>query len=207
MRSVSQSTLDYYQYHTESFIEQTLNVDMQSIYYRFLPYLPKGEQYILDLGCGTGRDSLYFANCGFNVLAIDGCQALLNFAKQHKHMLITWQYADFYFLNQLQWYSSFTGIWACASLLHLPLEMIIQVMQENIHRLVKDGIFYASFKYGDNERIKDGRFFCDINESRWKMIIEQLNDVICLETWISVDNRQQRQEYWWNVILKKVDNV
>ena len=56
-------TLDYYQRNAKEFFSQTINVDMQNVYQPFLEYLPKtqlsNQQKILDVGCGSGRDSVF----------------------------------------------------------------------------------------------------------------------------------------------------
>ena len=66
------TTLDYYQTHAKDFFSQTKQIDMQNVYQPFLEHLPNGKQKILDVGCGSGRDSVFFANQGFEVVAIDG---------------------------------------------------------------------------------------------------------------------------------------
>lgn len=69
-------TIDYYNHHAEEFTYSTLNVDMESLYQPFLALLPENA-YVLDLGCGSGRDSLAFKNKGYRVTAIDYSEALV----------------------------------------------------------------------------------------------------------------------------------
>jgi ubiquinone/menaquinone biosynthesis C-methylase UbiE len=54
-------TMDYYNIYAEEFAESTFNVDMESLYQPFLEHLPNAAK-ILDLGCGSGRDSFAFKN-------------------------------------------------------------------------------------------------------------------------------------------------
>ena len=56
--------LDFYQTHAKDFFNQTINVDMHNIYQPFLENLPSGKQIISDIGCGSGRDSVFFAKQG-----------------------------------------------------------------------------------------------------------------------------------------------
>ena len=65
------NTLKYYAKNTEEFIASTLEADMSATQEKFLALLPKGA-HILDLGCGSGRDSLFFLQQGFQVTAVDG---------------------------------------------------------------------------------------------------------------------------------------
>lgn len=199
------NTLNYYQNHAKDFFEQTLNVNMQNIYQLFLEHLPKNplrnQQKILDVGCGSGRDSVFFANQGFEVVAIDGSQNLIDLAKE-TDTRIDWQCLRFDEIAKQSWQNHFTGIWACASLLHVPFDDLSKILNELITCLTPNGVLYASFKYGDSEREQDGRFFCDMNEQRWQLIENQLELAKTLKVWQTVDNRVDRQEIWWNVLLK-----
>ena len=194
-------TLDYYQRNAKEFFSQTINVDMQNVYQQFLGNLPSGKQTILDIGCGSGRDSVFFANKGFEVVAIDGSKSLIDLAKQ-TDTRIDWQCLRFDEIAKQSWQNQFTGIWACASLLHVPFDDLPKILNDLLSCLRPTGILYASFKYGDNEREKDGRFFCDINEQRWQLIGEQLDSAKALKLWQTVDNRMDKRDIWWNVLLK-----
>ena len=194
-------TLDYYQRNAKDFFSQTINVDMQNVYQPFLEYLPKGKQAILDVGCGSGRDSVFFANQGFEVVAIDGSQNVIDLAKQ-TDTRIDWQCLRFDEIAKQNWQNQFTGIWACASLLHVPFDDLSKILNDLLSCLRPTGILYASFKYGNRERKKEGRFFCDINEQRWQLIEEQLDSAKALKLWQTVDNRMDKRDIWWNVLLK-----
>ena len=199
-------TLEYYQRNAKEFFSQTINVDMQNVYHPFLEYLPKAhlsnQQKILDVGCGSGRDSVFFANQGFEVIAIDGSKSLIELAQQ-TDTRIDWQCLRFDEIAKQSWQNQFTGIWACASLLHMPFDDLTKLLNDLIRCLKSDGILYASFKYGDSEREKDGRFFCDMNEQRWQLIEEQLDSTKALKLWQTLDNRVDRQETWWNILYCK----
>lgn len=199
-------TLDYYQRNAKDFFSQTINVDMQNVYQPFLEYLPKphlsNQQKILDVGCGSGRDSVFFANKGFEVVAIDGSKSLIELAHQ-TDTRIDWQCLRFHEIAKQSWQNQFTGIWACASLLHMPFDDLPKILNDLLSCLRPTGILYASFKYGNSERKKDGRFFCDINEQRWQLIENQLISTKLLKVWQTLDNRVDRQEIWWNILYCK----
>ena len=197
-------TLDYYQRNAKDFFSQTINVDMQNVYQPFLEYLPKphlsNQQKILDVGCGSGRDSVFFANQGFEVVAIDGSKSLIELAQQ-TDTRIDWQCLRFDEIAKQSWQNQFTGIWACASLLHVPFDDLPKILNDLLSCLRPTGILYASFKYGNSERKKDGRFFCDMNEERWQLIENQLNNAKPLKFWQTIDNRKNLQDIWFNLIL------
>ena len=75
-------TNNYYQENADTFIQATLEIDMDSMYEKFIPLLPEGGK-ILDAGCGSGRDSLYFKNKCFNITAIDSCQEFVKFTSEY----------------------------------------------------------------------------------------------------------------------------
>ncbi len=64
-------TLAYYNQNADAFIEGTQTADMSEQYRFFLKNLSPGGK-LLDLGCGSGRDSAYFSSLGFEVTAVDG---------------------------------------------------------------------------------------------------------------------------------------
>ena len=199
------TTLDYYQTYAKDFFSQTINVDMQTVYQPFLEYLPKphlsNQQKILDVGCGSGRDSVFFANQGFEVIAIDGSKSLIELAQQ-TDTRIDWQGLRFDEIAKQSWQNQFTGIWACASLLHVAFDDLPKILNDLLSCLRPTGILYASFKYGNREREKEGRFFCDINEQRWRIVESQLISTKPLKVWQTLDNRMDKRDIWWNVLLK-----
>ncbi len=119
----SNQTIEYYEKNADSFVAGTLSVDFTEIQDRFLSFLP-ADGFILDFGCGSGRDTKYFLEKGFYVDAVDGSEALCKIASENtgitvKHML-------FQELGALEKYD---GIWACASILHLPKESLKDVFK------------------------------------------------------------------------------
>ena len=61
-----------------------------------------------------------------------------------------------------------------------------------------------SFKYGDSDREKDGRYFTDLNEQQAGELLAQLDSVALLQQWVTVDQRPDRVEQWLNLLVKKV---
>ncbi|MGB6927233.1 class I SAM-dependent methyltransferase [Psychrobacter sp.] len=201
------NTLAFYNSNANSFFEQTISVDMHRLYQPFidnLPIRPSSQQHILDLGCGSGRDSMYFANLGFNVTATDGSQELIERAKPHNNDIIDWQCLTFEQIPFQKWYKRFTSIWACASLLHVPYEELPELVDNLLTMLTDDGIFYVSFKYGNHEHVDNGRFFCDINEERWNALKQKITCKFKAETWLTIDQRADRNEKWFNIMIKRI---
>lgn len=205
---VSKSTLHYYDKNAVEFADQTVNIDMHDLYKLFLNQLPqRNTQSILDVGCGSGRDANYFANQGYDVTAMDASAELIQWARQH-HMSsrISWVHLDFSSIKKEAWENKFTGIWACASLLHVPFLELSFIIKLLLYTLTDDGVMYLSFKYGKGERLDEERFFCDINEARWKTIVSKIPQEIEYDIWLLADKRADCKNTWFNVIIKQKDD-
>ena len=108
------STLAYYNSHADEFVRRTRNLDLSATREAFTALLPRAGR-ILDAGCGSGRDSLAFLEGGFSVTAFDGSNALAQLASTLTGLrVLCLRFAELTFASE------FDGVWACASLLHLP---------------------------------------------------------------------------------------
>ena len=190
-------TIDYYNKHTEEFTASTFVVDMESLYKPFLAELQEGAK-ILDVGCGSGRDTLAFKNKGYQVDAIDYSEELVKKASLLTGIPIKWK--SFYEVDD---YETYDGIWACASLLHCERTRLKEVIGKLLSALKPNGVLYISFKYGDSDREKDGRQFTDLNEEQAEALRKQFNHVQQIKQWVTIDQRPERQEKWLNLLWKK----
>lgn len=207
-KQASKRTLNYYDENAVEFAIQTANIDMHNLYELFINQLPqRDKQYLLDVGCGSGRDANHFAKQGYDVTAIDASAGLIQWAQQH-HMSsrINWHHLDFSSIEKQAWENKFTGIWACASLLHVPFLELPFVTKSLLKTLTDDGVMYLSFKYGEGERVDHERFFCDMNESRWKTIVSEILRVIEYDIWLSTDKRADYKNAWFNEMIKQNDD-
>ena len=191
-------TIDYYNKHAEEFTASTFEVDMESLYQPFLAELLEGAR-ILDVGCGSGRDTLAFKNKGYQVDAIDYSEELVKKASRLTGIPI--KLKSFYEVDD---YEAYDGIWACASLLHCERNHLKEVIGKLVSALKPNGVLYMSFKYGNGDREKDGRQFTDLDEVQAKALLEQFDNVQQIQQWITVDKRPDRQEKWLNLLLRKL---
>ena len=190
-------TKDYYNNNAQEFVNSTFMVDMQSLYQPFLNLLPDFGR-ILDLGCGSGRDALAFKNMGYQIEAMDYSAELVKQASDLTGIEVRLQ--SFYDLDEIDTYD---GIWACASLLHCERHRLVDVLQRMIQSLKANGVIYMSFKYGDQDREKDGREFTDLNEQQAGELLDHFNQVSLAKQWISIDKRPDRTEQWLNLLWNK----
>ncbi len=194
------TTLEWYKENAAKFLSRTSSVDMTSLYEGFLNYMVPGGR-IMDLGCGSGVASLYFVQHGFDVLPIDGCKEMCDAATK-----LTGCQARQMLFNELDYVEAFDGIWACASLLHVPKNEMIGVLSLVKDALRNNGIFYASFKYGTDERKKNGRLFSDYTAESMNSLIDKVSGLDLMDLWITNDARQDRtNEKWLNMICKRVE--
>ncbi|WP_368883041.1 class I SAM-dependent methyltransferase [Shewanella algae] len=190
-------TIDFYQNEADSFFADTVDVDMSALYSKFLSRLPSGTA-ILDAGCGSGRDSKAFKSLGYEVTAIDASSEMVRRAAEHSGVDV--RQSTFDEVTEIE---AFDGIWACASLLHVPFEQLPDSMIALRNALKAGGIWYLSFKYGSGDREKDGRHFTDMNEDRFKSLLDTVGELDVLESWVTMDARPDRNEQWLNLLLRR----
>ena len=192
------NTLDYYNLNADKFVASTLQVDFEATQKRFADKLGKGD-FILDFGCGSGRDTKYFLEHGYKVDAVDGSKELCRRASEYtgitvKKMMFT----------ELSAKEKYNGIWACSSILHLTPDELENVMNKMAAALKANGIIYASFKYGNFSGERNGRYFNDMTEEAFGKFIKNIHGIETEEQWITSDVRAGRDsEKWLNVIMRK----
>lgn len=191
------SNLNYYDINASEFFESTFSVDMTELYQPFLRYLAK-DASILDLGCGSGRDTLAFKNKGYQVSATDYSKELVEKARWLTGIDI--RFESFYDLSELNQYD---GIWACASLLHCERKRLVEVLEKILKALKVNGICYMSFKYDEGDRYRDGRQFTDMNEAQAQGLLKKFDNILLLQQWITIDKRPDHNEDWLNIVFQK----
>lgn len=194
------NTLEYYNQNADEFVQGTLSVDLKQTQNRFLEKLIS-EAYILDFGCGSGRDTKYFLESGYQVDATDGSEELCKMASNYtgisvKRMLF----------EELDEVEKYDGIWACSSILHLSKMALIDVLKKMVVALKGNGVVYTSFKYGNFEGKRNGRYFTDFTFEAFEKYMQEIPELQIEEYWITSDVRTGRgEEKWLNLILRKLD--
>lgn len=192
------STLNYYSEHAQEFTSGTVSVDFSTTQNRFLKHLAPGST-ILDFGCGSGRDSKYFLDYGYKVQAVDGCQELCELASSYTGLQVKQM-----LFQELEAVAQYDGIWACASILHVPKTELGDVLQRMARALKDGGYAYVSFKYGDFEGERNGRYFTDLTEASFGQLLKEIPELEIVDQWISSDVREGRSnEKWLNAIVRK----
>lgn len=194
------STLSYYNKKAKEFVSDTVDVTFTEIQDIFLDYIPTNGR-ILDFGCGSGRDTKYFLSKGYDVDAIDGSIELCKIASEHTGISVKQM-----LFEELDVAEEYDGIWACASVLHVKKEQLPDVIQRIANATKKNGTVYLSFKYGNFEGVKNGRYFTYLIEESFEDILHNIPTLTIDKLWITADVRAGRgDEQWLNLILKKLD--
>ena len=192
------NTLGYYDSHADKFYKSTVNIEFTTMHEKFLTKLEKGSN-ILDFGCGSGRDTKYFFEQGYNVEAIDGSAELCKLAGEYTGIKV-----KNILFQELSEVDKYDGIWACSSILHLPVGELDEVMRKMMIALKKNGIIYTSFKYGTFAGERNGRYFTDMTEEVFAVFLSGIDGLKIQEQWITSDVRPGRgEEKWLNLILRK----
>ena len=196
--SMDDKTLDYYNQNADTFFSSTVSVDFQQTQNKFLDCLQAGA-CILDFGCGSGRDTKYFLEAGMKVDAIDGSEEMCRIASEYTGIEVQQM-----LFQELDVYDKYDGIWACASILHLPKNDLKLVLRKMVAALKTHGIIYTSFKYGEFEGERNGRYFTDFTIDTFQAFIQDMDHLQIIDDWITGDVRPGRgEERWLNLILQK----
>lgn len=192
--------IDYYNQNAESYYNNTVELNMDKILEKFCKLLPE-DATILDLGCGSGRDSLYFIEEGYDVTALDGSLKLCELAKVHIGQdVLNMLYEDMDFENV------FDGVWACASLVHILNEdKFLDIINKIFNSMKKEGILYISLRYGDDIIKDDNRYYKEYSVKEVKNIINNIDyiNIEVIDIWKTQDLRKENKE-WVNILIRKI---
>lgn len=195
---MTDKTLNYYNENAQSFASGTVSIKFTEVQDKFLEKL-NPDAYILDFGCGAGRDTKYFLSRGYQIDAIDGSEQLCRIASKYTGIKVRQM-----LFQELDEKEKYDGIWACASILHLPKKQLREVLENMYAALKSEGWIYTSFKHGKFEGERNGRYFTDFTTDTFKEFIHDMHGLKIEEHWITGDARPGRgEEKWLNLLLQK----
>ena len=194
-------TLSFYQKNAAQYFSETVDLDISSNRERFLNLIPN-KGHILDLGCGSGRDSRFFLDNNYRVTPLDASQELATLASDFIGKPV--EIISFYELN---YFNAFDGIWACASLLHCPKAEMGSILKRITYALKPQGLVYMSFKLGVGERIDEkGRFFNDYTEMELVDLLKTQHCLSLVDSWVENKPLRSGMQSWVNTLVKKESN-
>lgn len=189
--SRNDTTLAFYRDHAQRFIDSTANLDLHELYHPFLSRLQPGA-HILDAGCGSGRDGVAFVERGYKVTAIDAAPAMVAAARSRGLR------AELLPFQQMKYRQAFDGIWACASLLHVPHRQIPGVLKRFATALRPGGLLYVSLKEGHGEKTTpDGRFFSYFQPDEFEDALVATGHFEMIDTWLTYAPDSSGKDWPW----------
>lgn len=189
-------SIDYYERHGSQYFEETINLNMEEQLSAFVSCLPENAE-VLDLGCGSGRDSRALEEAGCYVTPMDGSPKMCSLAEIYTDMEVLCLTFE-----EMEFEEVFDGIWASASLLHVARKDMPRILDKVYRALVPGGVLYMSFQYGEKEEIRGKRFFCDYTERTMRSMLKHQRGFEILDIYMSEDMREGQQR-WLNVLVKK----
>ena len=188
-------SVDYYNKYANLYFDSTVNLDLSEILKRFMEYLEPGDT-VLDLGCGSGRDSKIMLENGLEVILLDASQELCELADIYTGVEPLCM--DF---REMDFHEVFQGIWACASLLHVGKNEIEGILNQILAALKPGGTFYMSVKKGSFEGFRRERYFADYSVEELQQLFQRIPEFRLIDIWETEDVRIARnQEKWLNVL-------
>lgn len=189
-------SIDYYERHGSQYFDDTVELNMEEELDRFIELLPENAE-VLDLGCGSGRDTRYLLEAGCYVTPMDGSPKMCSLAEIYTDLDVLCMTFE-----EMEFQEVFDGIWASASLLHVPGKDMDRIMDKVVNALKPGGILYMSFQYGTQEEYRNQRFYCDYNEKKAKAMLRHHRELEIVDIYQTDDMREGRNR-WLNVLARK----
>jgi SAM-dependent methyltransferase len=166
LRHISATTIGHYDRLAEDYRGGTLHHDVSQNYAAFLGALEGEPPYVvLDLGCGPGRDLRHFHSLGYEAVGLDGSAEFATMARRYSGCEVLHQ--DFLAMSLPS--GRFDGVFANASLFHVPSQELPGVLGELSHTMKPRGVLFCSNPHGNNEENFSGdRYACFYNLETWR---------------------------------------
>ncbi len=165
LRRISDITIGHYDRAAEDYWYGTRNHDVSQNYEALLEAIEGEPPYaILDLGCGPGRDLRYFRSLGHDATGLDGSMEFVTMARRYSGCDVLHQNI----LAMKLPAGRFDGIFANASLFHVPSQELPRVLAELAVSLKPRGVLFCSNPRGNNEEGLSGdRYSCFFDLDTW----------------------------------------
>ena len=161
------STIDFYDRNAATYAESTRARSLEEEIQRFAVHVARGAR-VLDIGCGAGRDLVALREAGLAPTGLELSANLAQIAREYSECPVVVgdmrnpPFAD----------SSFAGLWAAASLLHLDRDEMLPALSQLRRLLEPEGVFFASMKMGvGSDRGPDGRLFTYFMPEDWSELL------------------------------------
>jgi SAM-dependent methyltransferase len=202
LAQIESATLNHYNQNAESYWQGTKDHDVTQNYAAFLGALPQeGALDILDLGCGPGRDVFYFKSLGHRPVGLDGSEAFCRMARAYSGCRILQQSMLSLDLPA----QGFDGVFANASLFHVPSRELPRVLNELYSALRPAGILFISNPRGSGEGWSGQRYgnFMELDASRAFLANARFE---ILDHYYRPSGKPRQEQPWLAITAKKRDD-
>jgi SAM-dependent methyltransferase len=204
LRSIAAGTLEHYNARATEFWEGTRDHDVTQNIDALLRHIAGAPPLrILDFGCGPGRDLATFRALGHDPVGLDGSAALAALAREHSGCEV-WE-QDFLALKLPR--GHFDGVFANASLFHVPSRELPRVLGELHAALKLRGVLFSSNPRGDNEEgWSRGRYGVYHDLASWRAFLQEAG-FRELEHYYRPPGVPLQQQPWLASVWRKVSDA
>ena len=199
--AVARATLAHYERHAEAFREGTRDHDVRQNIDALVAHIDAAPPFaILDLGCGPGRDLCALRALGHIPVGLDGASAFVAMAREASGCEV-WQ-QDFLHLDLPA--ARFDGIFANATMQHVPDEALPHVLRELNGTLRPRGVFFASIPHGRNEACwQNGRYGVYRDFDTWSRVVCDAGFVL-LDHYYRPAGLPRARQPWLATVFRKI---
>jgi SAM-dependent methyltransferase len=200
LQQITAVTLEHYNRHADSFWQGTRTHDVSQNIAALLKYIEAQPPFaILDFGCGPGRDLKTFIELGHAPVGLDGSEEFAQMARAHAGCEVWRQ--DFLQLDLPA--ERFDGIFANASLFHVPGSELPRVLAQLHASLKPRGVLFSSNPRGDNqEGWQHGRYGAYHDFEHWQRFMQDAGFVE-LEHYYRPAGLPREQQPWLASVWRK----
>jgi SAM-dependent methyltransferase len=200
LEHISTANLAHYEQSAEQFWRGTRDHDVSQNINALLTYIEgAGPHCILDFGCGPGRDLLTFKQLGHQPVGLDGTPSFVAMARQNSGCEVWLQ--DFLQLDLPA--EQFDGVFANASLFHVPSAALPRVLDQLHTALKPNGVLFSSNPRGQNvEGWQQGRYGAYHDLTNWRMLLGEAGFVE-LHHYYRPEGLPREQQPWLATVWRK----
>ena len=201
LREISRATLRHYEEHADSFREGTRDHDVSQNVAALLGRIEGPPPFaILDLGCGPGRDLVTLRSLGHEAVGLDGASRFVEMARASSGCEVLHQ--DFLALDLPA--GRFHGVFANASLFHVPIRELPRVLRELHAALRARGVLFASNPRGRGEEgWQAGRYGAYHDLAGWRDLVSAAGFEE-LDHYYRPPGRPRREQPWLASVWRKI---
>ena len=201
LRRITDVTLGHYERMAEDYWAGTRDHDVSQNRAALLDAIEGEPPYsILDLGCGPGRDLLAFLDAGHDAVGLDGAAAFVAMARRMAGCEVLHQ--DFLALDLPS--ARFDGVFANASLFHVPRQELPRVLRELHTALKPRGVLFSSNPRGnDEEGWAGGRFGCFLDLETWRGRLSEAGFAE-IDHYYRPPGKPRREQFWLASVWRKM---